>query len=78
MMRHASERARDLAARRRIDHAGWWAEVHGALVEHGAVAAAAQALGIGRRTLFDWIEADNTLVKGVTLRKVGRPRRIRT
>ena len=72
-----SERARYLAAMRLLDAPRWRVEVRTALVAAGSITDAATTLGVGRRTLCDWIESEPTLTRDIALRKPGRPRQIR-
>jgi transposase-like protein len=57
----AEDRERLLAALRRVDPAGFRAEVRAVLTAHEEVAAAARALGVAEATLRRWLAADPTL-----------------
>ena len=47
--------------------------IRGALSECGSVAGAAKRLGVGRATLFRWLQEDPSICEGVARSKAGNP-----
>jgi len=65
-----------LTALRIVDPAAWRMKVREALRAEGTIPGAAAVLGIGRSTLFRWVDEDPALREGITLPdRPGRPRK---
>lgn len=58
---------RRLSALRDVDPAAWQAEVRAALLRTGGVAEAAEWLGVGRATLFLWLQQVPAIREGIDL-----------
>ena len=69
-----SDSARKLAGLRAYNPAEWRRVVRAALREHGSIADASKALGVGWRTVAGWLADDPTLKTGLELRGPGRPK----
>lgn len=65
---------RVLSALRIADPAAWRAKVRAALRAEGSVPGAAATLGVGRATLFRWVNDDPALREGIDLPDKPGPR----
>jgi len=63
----AEDRERLLLALRRVDPAGFRAQIRAVLLAHEAVGSAARALGLAPETLAAWLAADPTIAADLPL-----------